>query len=418
MSLTITLYAGCKLTSKYNQVFKDRNTMATYLGTVPHLDVYTGDDIYFTNSGTISIDNVGSGDIYGLYANSYANNAVTYGQTSTATGTIDINNIGDGNVYGIYTNYSAQNAAAYSPNSKAVGIIDITNIGNGNAYGLYSTDSFAFNTYVDQGEATGIINIKNTGLGNAYGIRGRYSYNTTDINETSIIEIINASNSLAVGLYGLEAAYNEGTITIHNLANGTAVGVLTDANGYIYNFGTITIDRETYTDTDGTVYSADTAKGGLAIGIYGAQNSEIINQNTGKIIINDAQNAYGIYAETGSTVTNLGQIIIDGNASHENAIKLNRGTLFQDGKLIIGANHQSCSEGYILQNGLCYKKLICGAGYQVENECICNDNAIKQSGICYNIKDCGQGSQLGNNCVCSSGYVWQDGICYEEKSCG
>ena len=57
MSLTITLYAGCKLTNKYNQVFKDRNTMATYLGTVTHLDVYTGDDIYFTNSGTISIDN-------------------------------------------------------------------------------------------------------------------------------------------------------------------------------------------------------------------------------------------------------------------------------------------------------------------------------------------------------------------------
>lgn len=57
MSLTITLYAGCKLTSKYNQVFKDRNTMATYLGTVSHLDVYTGDDIYYTNSGTISIDN-------------------------------------------------------------------------------------------------------------------------------------------------------------------------------------------------------------------------------------------------------------------------------------------------------------------------------------------------------------------------
>ena len=57
MSLTITLYAGCKLTDKYNQVFKDRNTMATYLGTVTHLDVYTGDDIYFTNSGTISIDN-------------------------------------------------------------------------------------------------------------------------------------------------------------------------------------------------------------------------------------------------------------------------------------------------------------------------------------------------------------------------
>ena len=68
MSLKITLYAGCKLTSQYNQVFKDRTTMETYLGSVPHLDVYTGDDIYFTNSGTISIDNESllahSGDQY------------------------------------------------------------------------------------------------------------------------------------------------------------------------------------------------------------------------------------------------------------------------------------------------------------------------------------------------------------------
>ena len=78
MSLTITLFAGCKLTNKYNQVFKDRNTMATYLGTVPHLDVYTGDDIYFTNSGTISIDN---GSLLGHVGDKY-----NYMQFTTTTG--------------------------------------------------------------------------------------------------------------------------------------------------------------------------------------------------------------------------------------------------------------------------------------------------------------------------------------------
>ena len=57
MSLSITLYAGCKLSKKYNQVFKDLTTMETYLGTVGKKTVYTGDDIYYTNSGTISIDN-------------------------------------------------------------------------------------------------------------------------------------------------------------------------------------------------------------------------------------------------------------------------------------------------------------------------------------------------------------------------
>lgn len=57
MSLSITLYAGCKLSKKYNQVFKDLTTMETYLGTVGKKTVYTGDDIYYTNSGTISIEN-------------------------------------------------------------------------------------------------------------------------------------------------------------------------------------------------------------------------------------------------------------------------------------------------------------------------------------------------------------------------
>ena len=58
MSLSIILYRDCKLTNKYQQVFKDRTSMASYMGTLGALQVYSGDDIYFTNSGTISIDNV------------------------------------------------------------------------------------------------------------------------------------------------------------------------------------------------------------------------------------------------------------------------------------------------------------------------------------------------------------------------
>ena len=57
MSLAITLYQDCKLTNKYSQVFKDRTTMNTYLSGLTYSQVYYGDDIYYTNSGTISIDN-------------------------------------------------------------------------------------------------------------------------------------------------------------------------------------------------------------------------------------------------------------------------------------------------------------------------------------------------------------------------
>lgn len=57
MSITITLFQNTKLSNKYHEVFKDQTTLATYLATCPHLDVYSGDDIYFTNNGSISIDN-------------------------------------------------------------------------------------------------------------------------------------------------------------------------------------------------------------------------------------------------------------------------------------------------------------------------------------------------------------------------
>ena len=57
MSLSITLFQNTKLSNKYHEVFKDQTTLATYLGGRPHLDVYSGDDIYFTNNGSISIDN-------------------------------------------------------------------------------------------------------------------------------------------------------------------------------------------------------------------------------------------------------------------------------------------------------------------------------------------------------------------------
>ena len=55
--MKITLYKNCKLTNKYDEVFKSTSLLNTYLSTLTYLQVYNGDEIYFTNSGTISIDN-------------------------------------------------------------------------------------------------------------------------------------------------------------------------------------------------------------------------------------------------------------------------------------------------------------------------------------------------------------------------
>ena len=55
--MKITIYKNCKLTNKYDEVFKSTSLLNTYLSTLTYLQVYNGDEIYFTNSGTISIDN-------------------------------------------------------------------------------------------------------------------------------------------------------------------------------------------------------------------------------------------------------------------------------------------------------------------------------------------------------------------------
>lgn len=55
--MTITLYEGCRLTKKYNEVYNGRTTLDTYLATLTKKDVYIGEEIYFTNNGSISIDN-------------------------------------------------------------------------------------------------------------------------------------------------------------------------------------------------------------------------------------------------------------------------------------------------------------------------------------------------------------------------
>lgn len=319
-----------------------------------------------TANGEINIKNVSSGygEVYGMYSSSdgfdgnVRNAEATEG--GTAIGIINIDNQSNGNVYGIKSSgYSAINALVEN-NSQGIGIIRLKNNGLGKSYGIYSNYSIlsistsGSGTQIATQVAKSIINVINNNNGSAYGMysNGYGTYNSVSNqnngNErTSTLEMANIKDGSIVGLYSPKGSIsNSGDITIHNLGNGKAVGIYADSKVEVVNSGNITINRTDFIDdmttddtSDDETYTATSARGGLAIGIYGASNSNIINTPLGSINISGANTSYGIYSE-GGNVTNNGKITIDGVSctgsncsSANNAIVLNGGKLFQNGVL-------------------------------------------------------------------------------------
>ena len=344
-----------------NQVY---NTKSNSIGKIIISNINSGNvyGIRATNtvynaygaSGAIDINNIGNNDIYGIYTegNLY-NGHYDSGSTShTHNAMIKINNQGNGNVYGLYSKSRAVNETTGS-NSSAT--IKITNEGTGNVYGIKS-DYSAANTEAGNstnGYNTGNIIIIQKSTGNAYGLYGIDVTNNSGTKSTtdyysiktgdyySNIKMVNCSSGLVVGMYAKNGNINNsGNIAIHNLGQGTSVGIYADGSTQVTNTGAIIITKNAFIDdnttpddtSDDTTYSAKTERGGTAIGIYGASGSTI--KNTGTITIDGADNAYGIWAEDSTvSVSNTGTITIDGDSSSANAIKLNGGKLFQDGVL-------------------------------------------------------------------------------------
>lgn len=67
-TMTIKLYKNCRLSNKYDEVYISKTYLDTYLATLTSITAYSGEEIYYTNNGTISIDNSGllvhNGDTY------------------------------------------------------------------------------------------------------------------------------------------------------------------------------------------------------------------------------------------------------------------------------------------------------------------------------------------------------------------
>ena len=328
--------------------------------------------------GTIKIDNTGDGNVTAIQGLSNTNYR-TYNSLGNAVGIIDVINKGNGNVTGIIggNTKNGQNDIIRIDNvghgdvigmsgGTNQGIIDIDNVGNGNVIGkpIYNSGNINIKNTGNGdikgagGTNNGSITIVNNGLGNTYGLYapdGRNVYNVGTQDGNTIIEIVNQSDGVAVGMYSKSGTIeNSNDIIIHNLGEGTAIGLLDTADykynyeysgeysgeyrygGQIINKGNITINRDTYIDEDGIVYKADTDRGGRAIGIYGGPKTIITNSETGIIRINGAETAYGIWSE-GSNVINQGTILIDGSYTL-NAIRLYGGTLFQDGILQVATS--------------------------------------------------------------------------------
>ena len=60
ITYTIKLYQDCILTNDYKEVISNKyGALTNYLSSLTYLSIYSGDEIYFTNNGTITIDNSG-----------------------------------------------------------------------------------------------------------------------------------------------------------------------------------------------------------------------------------------------------------------------------------------------------------------------------------------------------------------------
>ena len=388
---------GIKSPSSYN-IYASATSYSYNNITHPYSDTYIVKNVQaFTV--TMDINNEGDNDIYGVFGNKKVANVHTYasydGPTSVptlpaddsyhhywfggveveATGNILIENVGDGNIYGIYGNgenngqWNSDSINAYSYASaipkytatavaRSTGRINITNTGEGDVYGMYGKSNVTTNaqsTMIGANStqtysvATGQISIQNTGDGDVYGIKGNgtvnnayttYSNGSSNNNINNIangtIEITNTGNGDVYGINAYTDVNNayatgrnaSGLIEITNTGNGNVYGI--KANGFVNN-----------ADSNNTTGQINILNDGIGntYGIYTAGNiTSNGDENTYVRIVNKNDGGtYGLYS-TSATGTNVnGSEITIQNLADGDAIGMytNGGTLTNSGTINI-----------------------------------------------------------------------------------
>ena len=206
-----------------------------------------------TNSGN-AFGMVGYDDVFHIYQDNYKDFGGLQQDFANISSKIIIANEGNGNAYGMVGS-EIHISSLYNENIKTDTLINITNKGNHNAYGLYG----ATLAYGDDAGYNNKIILINEQDGNAYGIytRSINPYTTENSDKTHITtELVNMGKGNIYGVYidnnTFDAVYGYQGLTsyaddvkLHNLGIGTAVGTYNASN-----HGSITIDRENFTNTD------------------------------------------------------------------------------------------------------------------------------------------------------------------------
>ena len=317
--------------------------------------IHEASEIDQTKHAIIDIENIGDGNVYGLYSSD-----VIWNARGNGIADIKIANHNQWDSYGIYMDTHG-NSDRLSGNSAAgSGTISMFNYGSGKSYAIYGTGR-VYNAWVAEDtqlvDAIGTINVINYSNGDGFGLYGYNLYNNNntyhntyneieaDVTEQSTINMQNLADGRVIAMYinntATGSAENSGTININNIGTGTAIGIFGNTNSTITNSGTINITRDAYID-DTNVMQSPTGTAGNVIGIYAKSGSTV--NNSGTINITTNGNAYGIYVESGSTVTNTGTITLngiscdgitcDGSNSYSNHIVLNGGSLYNSGLMM------------------------------------------------------------------------------------
>ena len=297
-----------------------------------------------TKHAIIDIENIGEGNVYGMFSPD-----VLWNTFGNGVGDIKIVNNNQWDSYGIYRSTID---GVFGNSVAGSGTISMFNHGSGKSYAIYGPGRI-YNAWVSDDtqlvDAIGTINVVNYSNGDAFGLYGYNLYNNNntyhntyneieaDVTEQSTINMQNLADGRVVAMYinniATGSAENSGTININNIGTGTAIGIFGNTNSTITNSGTINITRDAYID-DTNVMQSPTGTAGNVIGIYAKSGSTVNNSGTINITTNGT--AYGIYVENGSTVTNTGTISINGssctgNDCGGNYIVLNGSTLYNSG---------------------------------------------------------------------------------------
>ncbi|MBQ8869852.1 MAG: hypothetical protein IJ019_00570 [Alphaproteobacteria bacterium] len=347
------------------------------------------------NTRTLTLNNLGDGNVYGVYSKNAENMYLTYLDLQAAvtqgtqTTNLTINNGGEivgtqglvsggnGEVYGIWSTGStdvynmAQDLGTDIDNTVNMSSeINISGIGTGDLYGMYNNEygnlnNGLYDVVEDKNIITdnAVINVESKGSGTVYGMR---SYGGNIIN-SGVVDVSSASGD-AHGIYvddlgdvlnlhkvivegnksdatgidnrGYGDVTNSGTVDVSG--NTSSMWGIFSSSGLVSNQGTVTVTNnsgsvsgihasDSSVENSGAITVSNTGDN-PAYGIYTTNNSV---ENSGDITVSNTGDgtAYGIYASEGASVENTKNVTVSSTSGSAYGIYSSGGNVTNSGTI-------------------------------------------------------------------------------------